>query len=228
MYLSPGDQEKLLLTVAAEVARRRRQRGLKLNVPETVALIADAILEAARDGKSVAECVALGKQVIRADEVMPEVPEVVRMVQVEATFSDGTKLVTCHDPVGPARPASQEEAEKMAEGPIGGYDCPAEVLELNPGRLRRQFRVTNLGDRPIQVGSHYHFAEVNPALDFDRRLARGMRLDIPAGTAVRFEPGMTLPVTLVGYGGRGRVVGFRGATQGLPELASGEGEDDED
>ncbi|MCL6564513.1 MAG: urease subunit gamma [Firmicutes bacterium] len=101
MYLSPGDQEKLLLTVAAEVARRRRQRGLKLNVPETVALIADAILEAARDGKSVAECVGLGKQVIGADEVMPEVPEIVRMVQVEATFSDGTKLVTCHDPVGP-------------------------------------------------------------------------------------------------------------------------------
>ncbi|MCL6564512.1 MAG: urease subunit beta [Firmicutes bacterium] len=115
----------------------------------------------------------------------------------------------------------------MTGGPIGGYDCPAEELELNPGRLRRQVRVTNLGDRPIQVGSHYHFAEVNPALDFERSLAQGMRLDIPAGTAVRFEPGMTLTVTLVRYGGRGRVVGFRGATQGLPEGASEEEEDDE-
>ncbi|MCL8209429.1 MAG: urease subunit gamma [Actinomycetia bacterium] len=108
MYLAPGDQEKLLLTVAAEVARRRRRRGLLLNVPETVALIADAMLEAARDGKSVAECMALGREVIGADEVLPEVPEIVRMVQVEATFADGTKLVSCHDPIRPGRRAGEE------------------------------------------------------------------------------------------------------------------------
>ena len=97
---------------------------------------------------------------------------------------------------------------------------PGELLidegehELNPGRDKTTLTVANTGDRPIQVGSHYHFAESNAALHFDRQAARGMRLDIASGTAVRFEPGQERTVTLVAYGGRREVWGFRGLTNG--------------
>jgi len=87
-------------------------------------------------------------------------------------------------------------------------------IELNAGLARTTLVVANTGDRPIQVGSHYHFAETNPALSFDRAAARGMRLDIPAGTAVRFEPGQTREIALVPYRGRRVVQGFRGAVMG--------------
>jgi urease subunit beta len=87
-------------------------------------------------------------------------------------------------------------------------------IELNVGRERRAITVANTGDRPIQVGSHYHFAETNPALHFDRAVARGFRLDIPAGTAVRFEPGQEREVVLVAIGGRRHVYGFQGAVMG--------------
>jgi urease subunit beta len=97
---------------------------------------------------------------------------------------------------------------------------PGELLiddgehELNPGRPRLMLSVSNTGDRPIQVGSHYHFAETNAALTFDRQAAKGMRLNIASGTAVRFEPGQERTVTLVPYGGRRQVWGFRGLTNG--------------
>ena len=87
-------------------------------------------------------------------------------------------------------------------------------IELNAGAERRTLTVANTGDRPIQVGSHYHFYETNPALAFDRERARGWRLDIPAGTAVRFEPGQERDVTLVPFGGARRVYGFNGAVSG--------------
>lgn len=93
------------------------------------------------------------------------------------------------------------------------FPAPGEI-ELNAGRPHLEMEVANTGDRPVQVGSHYHFAETNPALAFDRAAARGMRLDIPAGTAVRFEPGQTRVVTLVPYGGARRAVGFRGDVMG--------------
>ena len=92
-------------------------------------------------------------------------------------------------------------------------------ITLNEGRARATLSVANTGDRPIQVGSHYHFAETNPALDFDRAAARGMRLDIPAGTAVRFEPGPTREGRLVAYAGDRRVSGFRGEVMGPLEDA---------
>lgn len=100
---------------------------------------------------------------------------------------------------------------------------PGEILTadgeiiLNEGRETIDMVVANTGDRPVQVGSHYHFAEVNPALDFDRDAARGFRLDIPAGTAVRFEPGQSREVTLVAYAGDRRVFGFNGAVNGALE-----------
>ena len=99
MQLTPRESEKLLVYVAAEVARRRRARGLKLNLPESVALITEAMLEAARDGMRAAQVMALGRQVLTRADVMPEVPELLHVVQVEATFPDGTKLVTVHHPI---------------------------------------------------------------------------------------------------------------------------------
>jgi urease subunit gamma len=99
MMLTPRETEKLLVYVAADLARKRQGRGLKLNVPESVALITEALLEGARDGKSVAEVMDLGRQVLTREDVMEGVAELVELVQVEATFPDGTKLVSCHDPI---------------------------------------------------------------------------------------------------------------------------------
>jgi urease subunit beta len=92
--------------------------------------------------------------------------------------------------------------------------CEPGTIELNAGKVARALRVTNVGDRPVQVGSHYHFFEVNSALVFDRAQALGRRLDIPAGTAVRFEAGQAREVTLVPFGGARRVFGFRGEVMG--------------
>ncbi|MGV9712031.1 urease subunit gamma [Gordonia sp. NPDC003424] len=100
MRLSPHEQERLLISYAAELARRRQGRGLKLNHPEAVALITDHVLEGARDGRSVAELMSSGREVLRRDDVMDGVPEMLHDVQVEATFPDGTKLVTVHNPIG--------------------------------------------------------------------------------------------------------------------------------
>jgi urease subunit gamma/beta len=188
------------------VARRRLERGVKLNFPEAVALITDAVVEGARDGKSVAELMELGAQVLSAEQVMEGVAEMIHDVQVEATFPDGTKLVTVHQPIRSAtrRPEVVPGEVMTSEGEIA----------LNEGRERLTLTVANTGDRPIQVGSHYHFFETNPALAFDRDKARGMRLDIPAGTAVRFEPGQTREVTLVSFSGGQEVYGFRGEVMG--------------
>ncbi len=99
MHLTPREQEKLLIFVAAELARKRQARGLKLNYPEAVAMLSAEILEAARDGMSVAEAMQFGATILTADQVMEGVPEMIHEVQVEATFPDGTKLVTVHDPI---------------------------------------------------------------------------------------------------------------------------------
>jgi urease subunit gamma/beta len=203
MELTPREKDKLLLFTAALVAERRRARGLKLNYPEAIALISAEILEGARDGRTVAELMSQGTRVLRADEVMDGIAELITEVQVEATFPDGTKLVTVHNPI-------------PLGVPLGiGAVLPADgTLTLNAGRDALTLEVSNTGDRPIQVGSHYHFAETNPALRFDRARARGFRLDIPAGTAVRFEPGQTRTVDLVAFGGDRVVQGFRGDVMG--------------
>ncbi len=99
MHLTPREQEKLLIVVAADLARRRQARGVKLNYPESVAIITYEILEGARDGKSVAELMTLGTKLLKREDVMEGVPEMIHEVQVEATFPDGTKLVTVHQPI---------------------------------------------------------------------------------------------------------------------------------
>ena len=205
MHLTPREKDKLLIAMAAMVARRRLERGVKLNFPEAIALITDAVVEGARDGRSVADLMEAGAHVLKPDQVMEGVADMIADVQVEATFPDGTKLVTVHEPIRGAKGAKVKPGEIMA--------APGEI-EINAGATAIALQVANTGDRPIQVGSHYHFAETNPALRFDRDKARGHRLDIAAGTAVRFEPGQTREVQLVPLGGAREVYGFRGEVMG--------------
>ena len=208
MELTPREKDKLLLFTAGLLAERRKAKGVKLNYPESMAYISAAILEGAREGKSVAELMNYGRTLLNGDDVMEGVVEMIHEVQVEATFPDGTKLVTVHDPILPT-------ANTGTTAPIPGEIIPAPgEKELNRDRETLTLRVANTGDRPIQVGSHYHFAETNTALEFDREKARGFRLDIAVGTAVRFEPGQTREVTLVAYAGERQIYGFNGAVMG--------------
>lgn len=214
MHLSPREIDKLLLHGAGFLAQKRLARGLHLNYPEAIALLASQLLELIRDGRhGVADLMDVGRRILGRRQVLEGVPELVHEVQVEGTFEDGTKLVTVHDPIaledgdlalalhgsflpvpdlalfGAARTTLREEPGRVEV-------APGEI-ELYAGRRRTTIQVTSRGDRPIQVGSHYPFALTNSALDFDRKAAEGMHLDIPAGTAVRFEPGDTRTVTLV-------------------------------
>ena len=215
MHLSPREIDKLLLHQAGFVAQKRLARGLRLNHPESVALIATQLLEFIRDGKSVAELMNLGRQFLGRRQVMAGVPAMITEVQVEGTFPDGTKLVTVHHPIasengdlllalyGSFLPVPNLSVFQEAEADFEpGAVTPQEgELELNAGRETVTLAITNLGDRPVQVGSHYHFIETNASLKFDRAKAYGKRLDIPAGTAVRFEPGDTKSVRLVSIAG---------------------------
>lgn len=170
-------------------------------------------MEFIRDGRSVAELMDLGRQLLGRADVMDQVAEMIVEVQVEGTFPDGSKLVTVHHPIA-AEHGNMELAlygtflpppvkrDVMVFSGSAGEILPAEGdILLNEGREPVQIKVTNLGDRPIQVGSHYHFAQTNRALEFDRSIAAGRRLDIPAGTAVRFEPGEIKTVALVEIAG---------------------------
>jgi urease subunit gamma/beta len=218
MHLTPHELDKLTLHQAGVLAQKRLARGVRLNHPEAVALIAAQILEFIRDGRSVAELMNLGRQLLGRADVMDGVPELVHEVQIEGTFPDGTKLVTVHNPIvaehgnldlalyGSFLPVPSDVRLQLdaTTGPSvpGEIMCTPGEIVANEGRDVARIAVTNRGDRPIQVGSHYHFVETNRALDFDRRAAYGMRLDIPAGTAVRFEPGETRTVSLVAIAGR--------------------------
>lgn len=218
MHLTPRDIDKLLLHQAGFLAQKRLSRGLRLNYVEAVALIATQILEFIRDGRMVADLMDLGRRLLGMNDVLDGIAEMVDEVQVEGTFPDGTKLVTVHHPIvlehGDYELALYGSflASPMSRKPVGQSaselaGLPGEVmaqegqLTLNEGRETVKLQVANTGDRPIQVGSHYHFLETNRALVFDRNAAYGHRLDIPAGTAVRFEPGESKTVTLVSIAG---------------------------
>ena len=228
MRLTPKEIDKLLLHNAGFLAQKRYARGLKLNYPESVALLSAQLLEFIRDGDSVAELMDKGKRILGIDEVMPGVAEMAHEVQVEGTFPDGTKLVTVHHPIcreyGEAGLALYASGlEKAVAGPAPDNASAAEPgqllaaegeIELNAGRPTVTLVVVNTGDRPVQVGSHYPFFEANPELRFDRGAAYGMRLDIPSGTAVRFEPGEEKTVELVEIAGHRRVFGGNGLSGG--------------
>jgi urease subunit gamma/beta len=214
MHLTPRDLDKLVLHGAGFLAQKRLARGLRLNYPEAVALLATQLLELIRDGYSVAELMDLGRRILGRVHVMAAVPEMLAEVQVEGTFPDGTKLVTVHAPIALDRPDlalalhgsflpvpvemafGGDEAPRAEEAP-GALLVRPGTIELNADRDVIELVVKSIGDRPIQVGSHYPFAETNGALVFERARAEGRHLDIPAGTAVRFEPGDQKTVRLV-------------------------------
>ncbi len=212
MHLAPRDLEKLVLHGAGVVAQKRLARGLRLNYPEAVALIATQILELIREGRAVADLMDAGRRLLGRVHVMDGVAEMIVEVQVEGTFPDGTKLVTVHRPIALDRvdlalalhgsflpvPADSVFPDVASAAPTPGEVLVAPgSIAINVGRDVVEVVVKSVGDRPIQVGSHYPFAETNAALVFDRALAQGRRLDIPAGTAVRFEPGDEKTVRLV-------------------------------
>ncbi len=203
MQLTERERDKLLIFTAAELARQRRARGLKLNHPEAVALITAEVLEGIREGRSVEDLMGWGATILTPDDVMDGVPAMIYDIQVEGTFPDGTKLVTIHDPIRGA-----------GGGVPGEYLLGDGEIELNAGLPVTTLTVANRADRPIQVGSHFHFFEVNAALHFARADAYGQRLNIAAGTAVRFEPGEEREVELVPLGGERTVYGMNALVGG--------------
>ncbi|KAK1087697.1 hypothetical protein LTR48_002316 [Friedmanniomyces endolithicus] len=243
MQLSPREVDKLLITQVGTLAQRRLARGLRLNHAEALALIASVLHELIRDGAhSVAELMALGATLLGRRHVLPSVPHTLTELQVEGTFRMGTYLVTVHNPIRgddgdlaralygsflpvpeagegvfpwPAKEGLEAyEDERLMPGAVVAVKGEAGRVVLGEGRRRVRLRVVSRGDRPIQVGSHYHFVEVNPRLEFDRMRSRGFRLDIAAGTSVRFEPGDSKTVTLVQIGGRQMITGGNGLATG--------------
>lgn len=205
MFLTQREQEKLMIYTAAKIAQERKARGVKLNYPEAVALISSYILEGARDGKSVSQLMVDATHVLSEDDVIDGIASMIDTVQVEGTFDDGTKLVTVHNPI----PCSKRSCVP------GEYLIDEGDIELNREYDSVTIEVENRGDRPIQVGSHYHFFETNAGLDFDREKAYGMRLNIASGTSVRFEPGSHKEVKLVAFRGKRYISGFNGLVEGF-------------
>ncbi|MCX5171686.1 urease subunit gamma [Streptomyces antibioticus] len=208
MRLTPTERDRLLLFGAAELARARRARGLRLNVPEATALIADTVCEAARDGARLAEAIERARSVLGPDDVLPGVADVVTEVHVEAVFDDGSRLAVVSAPIagglgdrapGALLPRPEDTSEDAGSGE------PEPALRLT---------VTNTAGVPVSVTSHFHFFEANPRLDFDRPAAYGMRLAVPAGSSVRFGPGESLEIGLVPIGGARVAVGFAGLVDG--------------
>lgn len=196
----------MLLHAAAGLAADRRSRGLALNVPEATAVIASAVVEAARDGATHADALAAGQAALGAHDVLPGVADILDVVHVEAVFDDGSRLVSVLDPIG---------------GGHLGDDAPGAVLADGRGEPRGAsptdvVRITVVNEAPvtISVSSHYHFFEVNPRLRFDRARAYGRHLAIPAGRTTAFEPGTPTTVELVPIGGARVVVGFAGLVDG--------------
>lgn len=232
MRLTPCEVDKLsTLYATGRLAQRRLASGMRLNHPEAVALIAMQCAELARGGEHTAAQVQDdGKRMLGRRHVLDGVAELVGDVQIEATFLDGTKLVTVHDAICaddvdlksalrgsflpvPARSSFAPAAAKKSPAP--GEVCTSkESIELLAGRDKVKVRVTNTCDRPIQVGSHFHLIEANRYLNFDRRRAFGKRLAVPSGTAVRFEPGESKTVTLVDIAGNRVVKGGNNLVDG--------------
>jgi urease subunit gamma/beta len=183
MRLLPAEQERLLLFLAAELARTRQGRGLRLNQAEASAIVADTVCEAARDGASYADAVAAGRDVLSPDDVLDGVRELLPRVEVEALFGDGRRLVVLEDPLGPA-PSPVEEP-------------PAPWLEPSAVTLT----VVNEAEVPVGVTSHLHFFEVNRRLRFDRAAAWGMRLALPARAKCFFLPAEPREVRLLPIAG---------------------------
>ncbi|KAK5678698.1 Urease [Elasticomyces elasticus] len=241
MQLCPKEIDKLVISQVGFLAQRRLARGVRLNHTEALALIASVLHELIRDGEhSVADLMSLGTTLLGRRHVLPSVPHTLTEMMVEGTFRMGTYLVTVHNPISgddgnleralygsflpipsqdkfPWPPKEGLDAytdETKMPGAIVAVKGDSGRIVLSEGRKRIKLKVTSRGDRPIQVGSHYHFIEVNPKLEFDRIRSRGFRLDISAGTSVRFEPGDSKTVTLVQIGGKQVIKGGNGIATG--------------
>jgi urease subunit gamma/beta len=193
----PQERARLDVFLAAELARRRRGRGLRLNQAEAVALISDEVMEAGRDGLGYADVEQRGYDVLSPDDVLEDVPGLVPRIELEPLFADGHRLIVLHDPIG-------------ATGPPVAVGDP-ELTWLDGGR---PITVANEADVAVGLTSHFHLFEANRRLRFDRRAAWGMRLAIPAGAKVVIEPGQTRELRMLPIGG-GRVVrGHAGLVDG--------------
>ncbi|KAL2001679.1 hypothetical protein VTN02DRAFT_1400 [Thermoascus thermophilus] len=239
MQLIPRELDKLAISQLGFLAQRRLARGVRLNHAEAAALISSTLQELIRDGNhTVADLMSIGKTMLGRRHVFPSVVSTLVELQVEGTFPTGTYLVTVHHPIStddgdlekalygsflPVPPKSafpdpnpeDYEAQKMPGAVIPVKNTR---VALNAGRKRIKLKVMSKGDRPIQVGSHYHFIETNSQLHFDRLKSYGYRLDIPAGTSIRFEPGDTKTVTLVEIGGNKIIRGGNAIASGKIDL----------
>ncbi len=201
MRLTAWEEERLLVFTAAELARRHRAAGLLLNAPEAIAIICDAMLEAARADGSLAEVEAAGRVAVAADEVIDGVRELVDEVRLEVLVGDGTRLVVLGDPLGGGRPMAAQAPGAIVAGPGRPVS--------HDGRERRRLVVRSESRRTIRVSSHHPFDRVNARLVFDRAAAAGFRLDLPAGMSEAWAPGEERTVELVRYGGSGGEPGSR-------------------
>jgi urease subunit gamma/beta len=186
MQLNPTEEERLRIFTAAQLARATLDRGLPLNVPEAVALVCDEMHLAARGGASWQEVLDAGAALAATTPVLGGVPELIPEIRLEVLLDEGTRLVVLRDPFG-----ARESRIRYGAG-----DVP-----LVADRQRRTVSVTNTGERPIRISSHFPFWDANPNLSFDREVARGFRLDLPAGDSLRWAPGETREVALVALGG---------------------------
>ncbi|MEI6232428.1 MAG: urease subunit beta [Planctomycetota bacterium] len=235
MHLTQDEIDKLILHNAGHLAQKRLARGLRLNYPEAVALIAAQLHEFIRDGRTVAEIGEIGQQLLGYNDVMPGVPPMIGEIRVEGTFPDGMKTIVLRDPImeengnlmlalyGSFLPVPSREALEgnefgsqpaMIEGGVGEIIPGQGDIDMNAGRRIVDVPVGNRSDRAVQVGSHFHFMEANRSLIFDRAKAYGMRLDIAPGTSVRFEPGETKTVRLVEIAGHQTIQGGNGLAVG--------------
>ncbi len=203
MRLTPTERDRLLLFTAAELARSRKARGLQLNAPEATAIIADTVIEAARDGRRLRDAVDAACNVLEPDDVLPGVAALVPQVWVEAVFDDGSRLVVVPEPLGPAYGDAVPGSVHPANDDVQA--ATTATIEL---------AVRNTSDVPISVTSHFHFFESNPRLQFDRGAAYGMRLAIDAGEAIRFDPQETVTIGLAPMGGERVIIGFAGLVDG--------------
>ncbi|HET9681210.1 MAG TPA: urease subunit gamma [Candidatus Limnocylindrales bacterium] len=194
MLLTPWEEERLLIFSAAELARRHLAAGIALNAPEAVALICDAMLEAARGGASYEEVELAGVNAVKPGTVLPGVRELVPEVRLEVLLEDGTRLVVLLDPL-------RADASPPGEGPGSISLAPAEPPDPSLDLERITLAVENTSRRAIRISSHFPFERVNARLAFDRAAAAGFRLDLPAGSSERWAPAERRTVTLVRFRG---------------------------
>lgn len=235
MHLTPYELDKLNVVSVGLLAQRRLARGLKLSYPEAVGLISLVILEHIRDGQhGVSDLMEMGGTILGRREVMEGVGALLESLHIEGTFPDGTKLVAISQPIrhqkgnlalalyGSFLPVPDAHLFESASDASthSSYQFADNPIILNEGRKACTLKVTNTDVRPIQIGSHFHFVEANPRLVFDREQAYGMRLDIPAGNALRFEPGQARTVQLVEISGDKIIKGGNGFATGALNASS--------